>query len=101
MEWTYRERPQLTTYRFKNGATPTTFMRNQVYHSFLEDGLGIKLRYEIGVDNLMWGSDYPHVESTWPKSQEILDDILEGVPEDEKQKIVTGNAARLYGINLN
>jgi predicted TIM-barrel fold metal-dependent hydrolase len=101
MEWVYRERPQLTTYRFKNGATPTTFMRNQVYHSFLEDGLGIKLRYEIGVDNLMWGSDYPHVESTWPKSQEILDDILEGVPEDEKQKIVTGNAARLYGIDLN
>ena len=45
---------------------------------------------------MMWGSDYPHQESTWPKSREILDQILADVPEDEKALIAGENVARLY-----
>jgi predicted TIM-barrel fold metal-dependent hydrolase len=44
----------------------------------------------------MWGSDYPHAESTWPKSQQILERILADVPETEKVKIAGQNVARLY-----
>jgi predicted TIM-barrel fold metal-dependent hydrolase len=44
----------------------------------------------------MWGSDYPHAESTWPKSQDILERILTDVPEAEKAKIAGLNVARLY-----
>ena len=51
--------------------------------SFQEDAIGIRLRDVIGVDNMMWGSDYPHSESTFPQSREILAEILEGVPDDE------------------
>jgi predicted TIM-barrel fold metal-dependent hydrolase len=54
----------------------------------------------IGVDQLMWGSDYPHAESTFPKSREILDRILEGVPQDEKAQIVGTTTARLYGFDM-
>ena len=54
------------------------------------------MRHIIGVHSLMWGSDYPHAESTWPRSQEILEHILRGVPEDEAEKIAGGNAAELY-----
>ena len=57
---------------------PSDFMRSNVYHSFQEDALGIQMRHVIGVENLMWGSDYPHSESTFPKSLEILDSILGG-----------------------
>ena len=60
--------------------------------------MGIQMRHVIGVENLMWGSDYPHSESTFPKSLEILDEILEGVPEEEKAMIVGENAARVYGF---
>ena len=49
----------------------------------------------------MWGSDYPHAESTFPKSREILESILEGVPLEEKAPIVGATAAQLYGFDAN
>jgi predicted TIM-barrel fold metal-dependent hydrolase len=48
----------------------------------------------------MWGSDYPHSESTFPQSRKILAEILAGVPEDEQAKIVGGNAARVYHFDV-
>ena len=57
------------------------------------------LRDVIGVDNMMWGSDYPHSESTFPQSRKILAEILEGVPEDEQAKIAGGNTARVYNFD--
>jgi hypothetical protein len=42
---------------------------------------------------MMWGSDYPHSESTFPKSRQILAEILAGVPEDEQAKIAAANTA--------
>lgn len=54
----------------------------------------------VGVDNMMWGSDYPHSESAFPKSREILEQILAGVPTDERTKIVGGNTARLYHFDV-
>ena len=45
---------------------------------------------------MMWGSDYPHSESTFPQSQKILSEILEGVPDEEQAKIVGLNTARVY-----
>jgi predicted TIM-barrel fold metal-dependent hydrolase len=47
----------------------------------------------------MWGSDYPHPESTFPRSKQILEDILEGCTEEEKAKIAGGNAARVYNLS--
>jgi predicted TIM-barrel fold metal-dependent hydrolase len=49
---------------------------------------------------MMWGSDYPHSESTFPKSREILAQILAGVPPADQAKIVGQNAARLYHFDL-
>ncbi len=96
IDYVYIERQQQATHRFKNELLPSDFFRSNVYLSFQEDDLGIQLRHIIGVDNMMWGSDYPHAESTWPRSQEILGQILQGVSEEEKEKIGGGNAARLY-----
>ena len=67
--------------------------------SFQEDDIGIRLRDVIGVDSLMWGSDYPHSESTFPKSREILDSILEGVPKEEKALIAGENCAKLFRVD--
>ncbi|MBI2936408.1 MAG: amidohydrolase, partial [Chloroflexi bacterium] len=82
--------------RFKDNAVPSDFFRRNVSISFQEDDAAIKMRSLIGVDNLMWGSDYPHPETTFPRSRQILAHILRGVPKEEKAKIVGGNAAKVF-----
>jgi len=56
-------------------------------------------RNVIGVDNLLWGSDYPHVESTFPRSRQIIEEILKDCTEEEKAKTAGGNAARIFHLN--
>jgi predicted TIM-barrel fold metal-dependent hydrolase len=85
--------------RFKGGMFPSDFFHRNVFISFQEDDLGIQLRSVIGVENLMWGSDYPHAESTFPKSHEIVERLLKDVPDEERAMIAGGNAVRLYHFN--
>ena len=99
MDYTYRERHGEAIYRFKGGMLPSDFFRRNVVLSFQEDAIGIRLRDVIGVDNMMWGSDYPHSESTFPQSRKILAEILAGVPDDEQAKIAGGNTARVYSFD--
>ena len=82
--------------RFKNDMFPSDFMRRNVFIGFQEDEFGIEVRHKVGLDSLLWGSDYPHAESTFPRSRQILDEIFQGIPEDEKAKIAGDNTARLY-----
>ena len=108
MDYTYRERHGEAIYRFKNRRLPSDFFRRNVVLSFQEDAIGIRLRDVIGVDNMMWGSDYPHSESTFPQSRQILAEILAGVPDDEQAKpapdpdpgIAGGNTARVYNFDV-
>ena len=98
MDVTYIERTEQASYRYKEDMTPSDYMKRNVYHSFQEDGPGIRLRDIIGVNNIMWGNDYPHAESTFPESQRVLSEILAGVPEEEQSLIVSGNCKRLYNL---
>ena len=100
MDYTYTQRAPRGPgwHRFEGNTLPSDFFHRNVFLSFQEDARGIKDRASIGVDNLMWGSDYPHTESTFPRSRQILESILEDVPEDEKAKIAGGNAATLYNF---
>ena len=76
--------------------------------NFQEDAIGVRPRDVIGVDNMMWGSDYPHSESTFPQSRKILSEMLADVPDDEQAKpapdhdpgIAAGNTARVYNFDV-
>jgi predicted TIM-barrel fold metal-dependent hydrolase len=95
MDYNYDQRARgITGYRFKENMRPSDFFRRNVFLGFQEDALGIQLRDIIGVDTLQWGSDYPHQESTFPRSREILADC----GEEDKDKIAGGNAARVYQL---
>jgi predicted TIM-barrel fold metal-dependent hydrolase len=67
--------------------------------TFEDDEAGILTRRLIGVDNLLWGNDYPHHDAIWPNSMPILDRIMEGVPDAERQKMVWDNVVDLYAID--
>jgi len=100
IDYTYAQRAiHFAPYRFKGDALPSDFFHSNCFVGFQEDAMGIRDRHIIGVDNLQWGSDYPHSESTFPRSREILEEILVTCTEEEKAKIVGGNAARVYGFD--
>jgi len=58
-----------------------------------------EMRHRIGVDRLMWGSDYPHVEGTWPHTRRWLETAFEGVSRPEAERMLGGNAVECYGFD--
>lgn len=78
---------------------PSQYFREHFYWGFIYDRVGVRLRYEIGVDRIMWGNDFPHSAGDWPNSRRVIDDICTGLPEDEKKRILGGNAAEFFHLN--
>ena len=78
---------------------PSELIRQQVYVNFWYEQAGIELRNAVGVDNIMWESDYPHIASTYPDSWKFVERSLRGVPEEEREKMLHRNAQALYRLN--
>jgi predicted TIM-barrel fold metal-dependent hydrolase len=58
-----------------------------------------ELRHAIGISNIMWGSDYPHPEGTWPVTGPQVHETFDGLPVGEVADMLGGNAARFYGFD--
>jgi predicted TIM-barrel fold metal-dependent hydrolase len=88
---------------FTQGLTlgPTGYFRQNCFigASFLKPHEA-RFRHEVGVDKLMWGSDYPHLEGTWPNTMKAITETFGGYPEDEIRDILGRNAARIYGFDV-
>jgi len=80
---------------------PSQIFRDQVLACFITDPVGVKVRNEIGIDNLAWECDYPHTDSTWPRSPELLWDELQaaGATDPEINKITFENSCRFFGFD--
>ena len=92
-EW---ERRKLWRYGLEQ--RPSELIRQQVYVNFWYERAAMDLRHELGVDNIMWESDYPHIASTYPESWKFVEHSLQGVPEDERKKMLHQNAEFLYQL---
>ncbi len=79
---------------------PSDYVRRQIWATFQEDCVGPMTHQYFGEDRYMWASDFPHSDSTWPHSREVIERDFSGIPEPVTRKIVCGNAAELYGIEL-
>lgn len=77
---------------------PSEYFDRNIYTSFIRDREGIRNRHLPGGKNIMWSTDYPHSETTWPESLAYKDFQFAGVPEDEITPIVRDNALRFYGL---
>jgi predicted TIM-barrel fold metal-dependent hydrolase len=78
--------------------TPSELFREHIYGCFISDQVGIDNRHLIGVDNIMFESDYPHSDSNWPHTRKMLAEALVNVPDDEARKMVELNARKLYNF---
>jgi predicted TIM-barrel fold metal-dependent hydrolase len=79
---------------------PSEYFKRQVYATFQDDPVGLATCGFLGADNVLWASDYPHVDSTWPHSQSVIEQHFAEVSEEDKYKILYANAVKLYGIAL-
>jgi predicted TIM-barrel fold metal-dependent hydrolase len=86
--------------RPKLSALPSEIVARQVHCSFQFDRAGIIARHELGHQTLLWATDYPHLEGTFPRSQDVAERIFEGIDisEDEKLDILGRTAARLFRL---
>ena len=78
---------------------PSYYYHRNVAMTFIDEPDPVRhLRHVLGAQNLMWSSDYPHPVSTWPKSLSVIDELFDGVPENERDLMVEHNAARIWNL---
>lgn len=59
-----------------------------------------EMRHEIGLQTIMWGTDYPHPEGTWPMTRDMMVEVFHGLPEADVEAMLGGNAAEFYGFDM-
>lgn len=79
---------------------PSEYWRRQFFATFQIDRIGLRNLDSIGAETVMWGSDFPHPDGTWPDSLEILRPQLEEISEAQQRLILFENARRLYGFPI-
>ena len=99
LDYIFKFRRPLHAMSLKGDVLPSQQFRRNVYMTFIWDTVGVKSRDLIGVNNILWSSDYPHGASMWPNSRQVIEDHMVGVSAADRRKIVAENAARLYGFN--
>jgi uncharacterized protein len=77
---------------------PSDYWRRQCKATFQFDPIGLKLIDDMGVESLMWGSDYPHGDGVWPESSKYIAEQFGHLPPEVTRKIVCENAGKFYGL---
>ena len=77
---------------------PSTYFKNQMAVTFVAEPEGVELRHALGIENVMWSTDFPHPACNWPNAVSKIDELFKGVPEDEITQMTWSNGARMYGI---
>ncbi|HEX9879593.1 MAG TPA: amidohydrolase family protein [Candidatus Binatia bacterium] len=79
---------------------PSRYFYRQVYATFFNDAVGAHNFQRWGVDNYMWSNDFPHGNSTWPNSRQVIQRDLGHLPAEAREKLLCSNVTELYGMEL-
>jgi predicted TIM-barrel fold metal-dependent hydrolase len=77
---------------------PSEYFHEHWICTFIRDRVGIKNRYDVGVRNMAWSTDFPHHGNDWPYSRKVVGEMFDGVPARERHEICAGNIVRVYGL---
>jgi predicted TIM-barrel fold metal-dependent hydrolase len=78
---------------------PSEYLREHAHWGVFDDPIGIQLRHMIGVDKIMWSTDFPHIVTRWPKSLDLVEEQFAGVPEQEKRAMLAENAVKFFHLD--
>ncbi|WP_436776586.1 amidohydrolase family protein [Yinghuangia sp. YIM S09857] len=78
---------------------PSEYFRRNMALTFMDDEVGLGLRHLIGIENILWSTDFPHPATTWPNSQTVVARQFADIPDVERDLICSGNAERIYGLS--
>jgi predicted TIM-barrel fold metal-dependent hydrolase len=78
---------------------PSSFWRNQFHATFEDDSVGLRTVDLLGAETLMFATDYPHPDSTWPETQHVVEKDFGDLDEVTKEMITWRNAADLYDLH--
>jgi predicted TIM-barrel fold metal-dependent hydrolase len=95
LDWIYTRHHAWTGQDF-DGRLPSEVFRERIVTCFIDDPTGVLIRDRVGIDTICWEADYPHSDSTWPTSPEYLMKSLDGVPDEDIDKITHVNAMRHF-----
>ena len=98
MDSSYSDTEYTQEVKFPDNKVPSDYWHSNMLINFMEDKVGMALKDMIGVDNIVFGSDFPHRESTWPHSRRILDELLGGMSEEDQNKIAYSTTAKLMNF---
>lgn len=91
---------KLGDFRSHLSMAPTDyFRRNVAIGASCIPRSDMQYRHDMGIDQVMWGSDYPHPEGTWPSTREAMTETFHGLPGEEVKKMLGENAIRFYGFD--
>lgn len=76
------------------------YIEENIFAGIINDPLAAKLRNEIGIDQMMWGSDFPHPPCPYPNTTQNVERVLGDMSPEERFKVVAGNVMKLYNIEL-
>jgi predicted TIM-barrel fold metal-dependent hydrolase len=77
---------------------PSEYFHRNMAATFMDDTIGLSMRHLVGIENILWSTDFPHPATTWPHSQEIVARQFADIPDAERDLICSGNAARIYNL---
>ncbi|MGH7907204.1 MAG: amidohydrolase family protein [Candidatus Binataceae bacterium] len=77
---------------------PSEYFRKNIYVTFQDDLIAFKTRGLMNIRRLMWANDFPHFDSTWPRSREVIEAQTAGMTEDERNFVLHDNLAECYGL---
>jgi predicted TIM-barrel fold metal-dependent hydrolase len=77
---------------------PSAYFKRQMYATFQKDFHGVRAMAALAPDNVMWGSDYPHRDGTWPFSRKAIEEQFRDIPEAIARKMLWENVRRLYRL---
>ena len=75
---------------------PSEALRRNFWFCMIDDPSTVCTRYAIGVENILFESDYPHGDGTWPDTQQVIERTIGDLPVEEIRMITHENAAKLY-----